>query len=182
MKIITDMFRSTRAPYSLPDSQQLHVGAIPDRYNRSYAVRSTRHVGMTYQVNPARLSCTCSGFRKSRDSFAHDDVRRVCRHIYAKLRELKIERDFDPLIRLVLRYGRAYRRFHALENEQGNFIFAFSSRTAAIKVFALIGSEGVFATYDLDTDEWFHGSAPNHALLLKDLVQLVFCTEAEYRN
>src|SRR5687767_9922669 len=84
--------------------QCLTIGPLPAKYDRVY--KSRDNDGVVYEVNVARLECTCAEFRSQRASFPAGDVRRVCPHLYEKLYSTKVERDFALIVQLFIRYGR----------------------------------------------------------------------------
>lgn len=83
----------------------LVIEQIPEKFDRSYFARDRENPDIKYDVNIARLSCTCRDLTERRLTFPHGDVRRVCAHLYDKLYQTKAERDFDPLVQLFIRYG-----------------------------------------------------------------------------
>ena len=74
----------------------LVIDNIPEKFNRLCAARDRENPAITYDVNIARLSCTCPDFTGKRLHFPPGDVRRVCAHLYDKLYQTKAERAFDP--------------------------------------------------------------------------------------
>jgi hypothetical protein len=63
-------------------SELLVVGDIPQNFNRAYAARARENPATMYEVNVARLTCTCPDFTAKRLDFPPGDVRRVCSHLY----------------------------------------------------------------------------------------------------
>jgi len=54
-----------------------------------------------YEINLSLLACTCPDFVKRRSGFAGRDARRICKHLYHKIRPVSV-RLFDPLLQVFL--------------------------------------------------------------------------------
>ena len=54
-----------------------------------------------------------------RASFPADDARRVCEHLYDKLYATKVERTFDLLVQLCIRYGRRMMAYQVVRDDFG---------------------------------------------------------------
>lgn len=175
MSILSTLFgKRSRRRYSYPESQRFFIEPIPDKYDREYRIQSRKIQGVDYHVNVARLTCTCEDFEKSRRSFNPQDIRRVCRHLYAKLWELKIERRFDPLLRLMIRHGRRYRRFHHVVEGNNDIVFGYSRRSSKVTIFALLDEHEIVAAYDLDRDTWADTPASAYSSMLRDKIKRTF--------
>jgi hypothetical protein len=103
----------------------ISVGSIPEKFNRIYLAKDRENPATTYAVNVAHLTCTCRDFTDKRMAFSPGDVRRVCEHLYDKLYQTKVERDFDPLVQLFIRYGRTILTYRLVEDALGRFIIGF---------------------------------------------------------
>jgi hypothetical protein len=60
----------------------LVIDNIPEKFDRLYSARDRETPAIKYDVNIARLSCTCRDFTEKRLNLPPGDVRRVCAHLY----------------------------------------------------------------------------------------------------
>jgi hypothetical protein len=169
--------RRNRCNYYYPVGESISVGSIDPKHDRVYRARSRSRGGKTYEVNVQKLTCTCPDFSKRRSGYPAGDVRRVCSHIYDKLYETKVERGFDPIVGLIIRYRRKETCFHHVENGLGIFVFGFKEGAAWVKVFAKIGREQLIGSYNLDEDRWAYGDVPKREKVLKQQIREVFRRE-----
>lgn len=148
--------------WQYPRNEVLHLGEIDRRHDKTYPAYSRSSPGTAFEVNVHKLSCTCPGFQKSRGEYDGRDVRRVCPHILKKLRDLGLEKDIHPVLRMVMRHGREYRRFRRIKGTRADLVFGFSKRSPEVGVFAVLKGEEVRGTYDLDQQAWTDPPPPGH--------------------
>ena len=143
---------------------------LPKRYDRAYKA----HDGQTdavYEVNLARFQCTCPEWEHSRVGFPPGDVRRVCAHIYDKLLSTKLERTFDPILQLFIRYGRSMLSCHVLADELGVFIVGQPFGPRVIRAIGVLNGKPVLATYNFDLGEWSRGETDLSANLAGQILE-----------
>jgi hypothetical protein len=138
----------------------LVVGNIPEKFNRVYAARDRENPATTYEVNLARLTCTCGDFTARRRDFPPGDARRVCAHLYDKLYQTKAERDFDPVVQLFIRYGREMLAYRSVEDAVGRFVIGFPFGPRYLRAIGVAGGQPVLAMYDLASRTWAEGETP----------------------
>jgi hypothetical protein len=138
----------------------LLVDNIPERFNRVYAARDRENSAMTYEVNIARLTCTCPDFTRRRLTLPPRDVRRVCAHLYDKLYQTKAERAFDPLVQLFIRYGRDMLMYRRVEDAFGCFVVGFPFGPRQLRAIGIVDGKPLLATYDLSERAWSTGETP----------------------
>lgn len=149
---ILSLFRKKRLRH--PPEEILHVGPIDAKFNRPYRAQSRSTPGQTYQVNVAQLTCTCPDFQKRRSKYPTGDVRRVCKHIYDKLYQTKVERSFDPVLKLVIRYGRRERHFIRIHSSDGDIVFGYCPERPWVRVLAVIADGPFLASFNLEESRW----------------------------
>jgi hypothetical protein len=138
----------------------LVIDNIPEKFDRPYVARDRENPGIKYEVNIARLSCTCHDFMEKRLNFPPGDVRRVCAHLYDKLYQTKVERTFDPLIQLFIRYGREMLTYQTVSDALGRFVIGFPFGPQHIRAIAVVEGKPLLATYDLGQRDWEPGETP----------------------
>jgi hypothetical protein len=141
-------------------SEFLIVDNIPDKFDRVYAAKDRENPAFKYDVNIARLSCTCRDFTGKRLHFPPGDVRRVCAHLYDKLYQTKAERAFDPLVQLFIRYGREMLTYRLIDDALGRFVVGFPFGPRYLRTIAIVGGQPLLATYDLTRQTWSDGETP----------------------
>jgi len=141
-------------------SDLLVVDNIPEKFDRVYAARDRENPATKYDVNIARLSCTCRDFTDKRLHFPPGDVRRVCAHLYDKLYQTKAERAFDPLVQLFIRYGREMLTYRLIDDAFGRFVVGFPFGSRYLRAIAIVGGQPLLATYDLAEHAWSAGETP----------------------
>ncbi len=141
-------------------SDFLVVDNIPEKFDRVYAAKDRENPATKYDVNIARLSCTCRDFTDKRLHFPPGDVRRVCAHLYDKLYQTKAERAFDPLVQLFIRYGREMLTYRLIDDSIGRFVVGFPFGSRYLRAIAIVGGQPLLATYDLAEQEWSAGETP----------------------
>lgn len=138
----------------------LTIADIPEKFDRTYSARDRTDPGTTYEVNLAHLSCTCRDFTDRRASFPPEDARRVCVHLYDKLYQTKVERTFDPLIQLFIRYGREMLTYRLVEDDFGRFVIGFPFGPRYVRAIGVMQGRPLLATYDLEEREWSGSETP----------------------
>jgi hypothetical protein len=138
----------------------LSVGRIPEKLNRIYVARDRENPAARYEINVARLTCTCSDFADKRRDFAQGDARRVCEHLYDKLYQTKAERAFDPLVQLFIRYGRSMLAYSLVEDALGRFVIGLPFGPRYARVIGVIEGKPLVATYDFKGGEWSERETP----------------------
>lgn len=138
----------------------LVVDNIPERFNRVYAARDRENPAIKYEVNIARLTCTCHDFTHKRLHFPAGDVRRICAHLYDKLYQTKAERAFDPLVQLFIRYGREMLTYRPVEDALGRFVIGFPFGTRYLRAIGIVEGQPLLATYDVTEHAWSAGETP----------------------
>jgi hypothetical protein len=149
----------------------LVVDTIPAKFDRTYAAKDRDNPAITYDVNLARLSCTCRDFLERRAEFPVGDVRRVCAHLYDKLYQTKAERAFDPLVQLFIRYGREMLTYRLVDDALGRFAIGFPFGPRQCRAIAIVAGQPLLATYDLAAQEWSTGETPLTAARAAELLE-----------
>ena len=136
--------------------QHLTIGPLPAKYDRTYMARD-RDTEAVYQVNLARLQCTCPDFESRRARFPPADARRVCAHMYDKLYATKVERTFDPILQLFIRYGRAMYSYRMMADDLGTFVLGQPFGPGSVRAIGVLAGSPVLATYNVQSGEWSSG-------------------------
>jgi hypothetical protein len=165
----------TKRRISYPQDQFLDVGEIDEKFDRTYKAHSRSQKDVIYMVNVKKLSCTCPDFVKNRSHYAERDVRRVCAHIYDKLYQTKVEKNFNPLLQLIIRYARKERNFHKLKTDNGDFVFGFSKNSPWIKVIAIISNTPQIGSFNILEDRWAYDEEPECLEEIKGQILKLFC-------
>lgn len=160
-------------------SEFLVVDNIPDKFDRVYAAKDRENPAFKYDVNIARLSCTCRDFTGKRLHFPSGDVRRVCAHLYDKLYQTKAERDFDPLVQLFIRYGREMLTYRLIEDALGRFVVGFTFGPGFLRTIAIVEGQPLLATYDLTRQTWSDGETPLTPERAADVLERMRCSHPE---
>jgi hypothetical protein len=142
------------------NSDFLVVNNISEKFDRVYAAKDRENPATTYDVNIARLTCTCHDFTGKRAHLPAGDVRRVCAHLYDKLSQTKAERAFDALVRLFIRYGREMLTYRLVDDALGRFVIGFPFGPRHLRAIAIVEGQPLLATYDLIEHEWSAGETP----------------------
>ncbi len=137
-----------------PPEHVLNVGPIDPKFNRIYKAHSRSDPNKSYEVNVAQLTCTCLNFQSSRAEHVPGDVRRVCAHLYDKLYQTKAEKSFEPVIQLIIRYGRKEHHFHRVQSAGSDIVFGFSSLVPWVRMLAIFGNDSVLGSYSLAENRW----------------------------
>lgn len=155
---------------------RLTINPIPAKYDRIYKARA-RDSDAVYDVNLARLECSCPEWLSERSGFPADDARRVCAHIYDKLYATKAEREFDPVLQLFIRYGRTMFSYRVISDELGRFVIGQPFGPGVMRVLGHVQGRPILATYDARAGEWASGETdlnPDLAARLLERVQAAF--------
>jgi hypothetical protein len=126
----------------------LTVGSIPDKYDKTYRVRGRNED--VFDVNPARLECSCEDFRTHRSQFDPHDARRVCEHLYGKLND----KSLSPIVSLFVRYGRTMYDCVLLQTTDITLVLGRSRGRATLRAVATIRDKPSVLTYDPDAGGW----------------------------
>ena len=139
--------------------RRFQIGPLPEKYNRPYLARDRNGVD-TYELRLSTLACSCADFRDNRAGFPETDPRRVCAHLYDKLYSTKVEREFDPVVQLFIRYGRNMLTLRVVDEPDCVLVIGqpFDARTIRA-IGAIGGSLGsqLLATYNARSAEWADG-------------------------
>ena len=135
--------------------EYLTIGPLPAKYDRIYKARGVGDE--VYEVNVARLECTCPEFRSQRTAFPSGDVRRVCPHLYDKLYSTKVERDFDLIVQLFIRYGRRMLSYRLIADDLGEFAIGQPLGPKSVRAIGAIGAKPILATYNIEEADWSPG-------------------------
>lgn len=160
------------------ENEQLVIGPIPARFDRTYNVRD-RDSDALYEVNLARLECTCSEFRSRRAGFPANDVRRVCEHIYDKLYATKLERVLEPTIQLFIRYGRTMYAYRVVTDDLGVLVLGRPFGPKVVRALGVVDGKPLLATYNVDTGAWLSGETDLSSALAVRLLERMRSTFAE---
>jgi len=152
------------------EHQHLTIGPLPAKYDRTYVARD-RDTEAVYQVNLARLQCTCPDFESRRAKFAPADARRVCSHIYDKLYATKVERSFDPILQLFIRYGRAMYSYRMMADDRGVFVLGQPFGPGSVRAIGVVAGSPVLATYNVQSGEWSSGETDLSPKLAADILE-----------
>jgi hypothetical protein len=137
-------------------SEVLVVGNITEKFDFQYTARDRQDPATIHKVNVARLTCSCRDFTDKRQDFPPGDVRRVCAHLYDKLYQTKA----DPLVQLLIRYGREMLMYRLVEDAVGRFVLGFPFGRRYIRAVAVVDDGPLLATYDLVDRAWSSGETP----------------------
>ncbi|HEV58425.1 MAG TPA: hypothetical protein ENN87_13185 [Phycisphaerales bacterium] len=160
--------------YHYPQETIITVGNIDPKYDRLYKAASRSEQGKWYKVNVQRLTCSCPDWQKRRSAYPPGDVRRVCKHVYDKLYQTGVEKHFDDIVRLLIRYGRRDRHFFRVDNARGTFVFGFTPGVPWVRVFAKVKGESVVGSYNMDEHRWAYDEVPQYERLLVQEIRAVF--------
>lgn len=138
------------------EHERLTIDPLPAKYDRTYKA-ADRNSEAVYEVNLARLQCGCPEWEAQRSGFPPGDARRVCAHIYDKLYATKVERTFDPLLQLFIRYGRSMFSFRMVSDELGVILVGQPFGPHVVRALGLIDGEPLLATYNVQRAEWSDG-------------------------
>lgn len=148
---------------------RLVISPLPPKYDRIYKARA-RDSDAVYDVNLARLECSCLDWRSQRVGFPPDDARRICEHIYDKLYATKVERTFDPLLQLFIRYGREMFSYRVIIDGLGSFVLGQPFGPSVVRVVGDVQGKPILATYNAHTREWASGETDLSAELSTSLL------------
>lgn len=138
------------------DNERLVVTALPAKYDRTYKA-TDRISEARYDVNLARLECGCADWKANRAEFPADDARRICAHLYDKLTTTKVERTFDPLLQLFIRYGRSMYTYRVAVGERGTLLVGEPFEPGTIRAIGVLDGKSILATYRSRAEEWSAG-------------------------
>ena len=135
------------------ERRHLTVAQIDSKYDKIYRGRD-RETDEIYEVNVARLECTCPEWRSQRSAFAPNDVRRVCAHLYDNSRLRKIEKTWTRIQQLFIRYGRTMLAVRMTEDEHGVLAIGEPFAPHYVRAIGEMQGKPVVATYDVRAKEW----------------------------
>lgn len=138
----------------------LLIGDIPTKFDRRYRTRDRERKDVSYDVNIARLTCTCDDFRRRRGHLSERDARRVCAHLYDKLYQTKVEQTFEPLVQLFIRYGREMLAYQSVDDAAGRCVVGLPFGDRQVRVIGVIRGKPILATYDCQTESWAGSETP----------------------
>lgn len=81
----------------------------------------------------------------------------MCAHIYDKLYSTKVERTFDPIVQLFIRYGRTMHDYRVVTDALGVLIIGQPFGPEIVRAIGFANNKPVLATYDARADEWSPG-------------------------
>lgn len=154
------------------EHERLTISPLPSKYDRTYNARA-RDSDAVYEVNIARLECSCPEWQSQRVGFPPDDARRVCAHIYDKLYATKVERTFDPLLQLFIRYGRSMFSYRVVTDDLGLFVLGQPFGPAVVRVLGVVQGKAVLATYNARAGEWASGETDLSAELSARILERI---------
>lgn len=157
------------------EHDRLTVGPIPEKFDRIYKA-GDRVSDVVYEVNVGRLQCTCPEWETHRSRFPPDDARRVCAHLYDRLGSTKVERSFDQLARLFIRYGRSMYAYRVIEDELGVMVVGQPFGPHAVRAIGVVGDKPLLATYDVRSHEWSSGETDLSPQLSDDILKRMRAT------
>ena len=150
--------------------EPLRVGEISNKYDRTYKARD-RESDAIYEVNVARLECTCLDFMSKRAAFPSNDARRVCAHLYDKLYSTKAERALDPIVQLFIRYGRSMFSYRVVRDEFGLLIIGEPFGPGVGRALGVIGGNAVVVTYNVRSESWASGESELEPTILARVLE-----------
>ncbi len=95
-----------------------------------------------------------------RAGFAEDDARRICEHLYDKLYSTKVERGFDLLTQLFIRYGRRMLAYEVVRDDFGVLLIGQPFGPDTVRAVGDMNGKPLVATYDLRDADWQSGERP----------------------
>jgi hypothetical protein len=152
------------------EGERLIISPLPAKCDRIYKARA-RDSDAVYDVNLARLECSCPEWQSERAGFPAADARRVCEHIYDKLYATKVERSFDPLLQLFIRYGRRMFSYRVIRDDLGAFIVGQPFGPGVVRVIGDVQGKPILATYNVRAGEWASGETDLSADLARRLFE-----------
>lgn len=157
--------RKPKSPTRYPAETLIHINNITGKHNQRYKVRSRSNKKAHYTVNTQEMTCDCSAFKEFRNHYPKGDVRRICYHQYYQMCKLGLEKEFEPMIRLILRYGRGEHHFFTAQKDNLEIAFGFQIHSPHLKVIAIFdNAHPTIGTYNLARHIWEedkHGYNPD---------------------
>ena len=160
---------ANEAPIDLVE-KVVELAPLPGEFDRVLKLKSHSAPHRVYDVNLARLECSCTDFSEHRQIFASRDVRRVCKHLRMLLERRKAVDFFDEVGQAILRPSRTGSRTVSGVREAGFFGFAdivlgWEPSSPWISVITRRGPSGPLErcaryTYHVGDRRGAHGQAP----------------------
>lgn len=160
------------------EHERVIISPLPPKYDRTYNARA-RDSDAVYGVNLARLECSCPEWQSQRVGFPLGDARRVCAHIYDKLSATKVERTFDPLLQLFIRYGRSMFSYRVITDALGLFVLGQPFGPGVVRVLGVVREKPILATYNARAGEWASGETDLSADLSARILERIRATFPE---
>lgn len=169
--IIAPILRKRHILDSIPYCPSLLLPQLPEEYNKVIKVPSSRWPQIKYRVNLFHLTCSCLRFRRFRQFYPPNDIRRLCRHLRKEMKNTECDQLFDELTRgLIAAHLRdaCYIRESLSRSEA---IFGFHPRSSIVRIYTFRKSQvdppgGPYTgpmhkfTYNYRQDVWVYGEPP----------------------
>ena len=149
----------------------LVLGAIGPKFDKLYRVRGNGDE--IFQVNVARLECSCPEWHEKRSTFATGDLRRVCSHVLEKLYTTKVEKNLTLLQQLFVRHGRTMLDCRAVVDSLGAFVVGQPFGPGSIRAIGESSGKPVLATFNFHGRDWSQGESPLSVKMHADLLRLM---------
>lgn len=130
------------------EHERFTIDPLPAKYDRTYKA-ADRNSAAVYEVNLARLQCACPEWEAQRSGFPPGDARRVCAHIYDKLYATKVERMFDPLLQLFIRYRRSMFSYRVVADDLGVILLGQPFGPQVVLAIGFVNGKPLLATYNV---------------------------------
>lgn len=156
---------------SIPYCPSLLLPQLPIERDKVVLVPSHRLMQMNYRVNLFQLTCTCLRFRRYRQYYPTNDVRRLCRHLRKELQNSGCVQQYDELTRGLIT-SRMRDACYVRENlSRSEMIVGFHPRSSIVRIYTYRKSQvdppgGPFTgpvdkfTYNHRQDVWIYGEPP----------------------
>lgn len=132
--------------------KHLTVPTIALKYDRLYRARD-RDSQVSYEVNVARLECSCPDWSVNRYHLPPNDVRRICEHLKDS-RIGYIEKEWPLMLQLYIRYGRTMIDVSMVEDERGFLAIGRPFAPHYVRAIGVMGEKPVVVTFNVEKDDW----------------------------
>ncbi|MBF0614128.1 MAG: hypothetical protein G8237_03175 [Magnetococcales bacterium] len=177
---------------SIPYCPSLLLPQLPIERDKVIQVASHRLMQLNYRVNLFRLTCTCLRFRRFRQFYPENDIRRLCRHLRKELQNSGCTQQYDELTRGLIA-SRLRDACYVRETlSRSEMIVGFHPRSSIVRIYTYRKSQidpqgGPFTgpvdkfTYNHRQDVWVYGEPPpNSEEILMVVDKLITACRARY--
>ncbi|MBF0186409.1 MAG: hypothetical protein HQL50_00620 [Magnetococcales bacterium] len=169
------------------------VYALPplsNRLDKSRIVSSRVKAHRRYRVNLYRQVCTCTSYRKRRQYYPVNDVRRLCRHMRRELLENQELHSFDDLTMCILLKRAKDRCYEKIRLMETDIAIGYSPKTDFVRIYTRRRGEddpdqGPFTgpydkfVFNANQENWVYGEPPPGASMIIPAVLLLLSQTRE---